>query len=49
VLEHYQQAAEVATLGEAERFAIYHQRAADEERTFKAVLKQLGWVLPNPP
>jgi hypothetical protein len=49
VLEHYQQAAEAATLGEAERFAIYHQRAADEERTFKAVLKQLGWVLPNPP
>jgi hypothetical protein len=49
VLENYQQAAEAATLGETERFAIYHQRALDEERTFKAVLKQLGWVLPDPP
>ena len=49
VLENYQQAAEAATLGETERFAIYHQRAADEERTFEAVLHQLGWVLPNPP
>jgi hypothetical protein len=49
VLENFQQAAEAATLGETERFAIYHQRALDEERTFKAVLKQLGWVLPDPP
>jgi hypothetical protein len=49
VLENYQQAAEAATLGESERFAIYHQRALDEERTFKAVLKQLGWVLPEAP
>jgi hypothetical protein len=49
VLENYQQAAEAATLGESERFAIYHQRALDEERTFKAVLKQLGWLLPESP
>ncbi len=49
VLENYQQAAEAATLGDSERFAIYHQRALDEERTFKAVLKQLGWILPDPP
>jgi len=49
VLESYQQAAEAATLGESERFASYHQRALDEERTFKAVLKQLGWVLPEAP
>jgi hypothetical protein len=49
VLENYQQAAEAATLGETERFGIYFQRAQDEERTFKAVLKQLGWLLPNPP
>jgi hypothetical protein len=49
VLENYQQAAEAATLGESDRFAIYHQRALDEERTFKAVLKQLGWVLPDAP
>jgi hypothetical protein len=49
VLENYQQAAEAATLGETDRFAIYHQRALDEERTFKAVLKQLGWLLPESP
>jgi hypothetical protein len=49
VLENYQQATEAATLGEADRFAIYHQRALDEERTFKAVLKQLGWLLPESP
>jgi hypothetical protein len=49
VLENYQQAAEAATLGDTERFVIYHQRALDEERTFKAVLKQLGWVLPDAP
>jgi hypothetical protein len=49
VLENYQQAAEAATLGESERFAIYHQRALDEERTFKAILKQLGWLLPDAP
>jgi hypothetical protein len=48
-LENYQQATEAATLGETERFAIYHQRALDEERTFKAVLKQLGWLLPESP
>jgi hypothetical protein len=49
VLENYQQATEAAALGDTERFAIYHQRALDEERTFKAVLKQLGWVLPEAP
>jgi hypothetical protein len=49
VLENYQQATEAATLGETERFAIYHQRALDEERAFKAVLKQLGWLLPDSP
>jgi hypothetical protein len=49
VLENYQQAAEAATLGEHERFVMHHQRALDEERAFKVVLKQLGWVLPDAP
>ena len=49
VLENYRQATEAATLGEHERFAIYYQRALDEERTFRAVLKQLGWLLPQGP
>jgi len=49
VLENYQQAAEAATLGEPDRFTLHMQRALDEERAFKTVLKQLGWVLPEPP
>jgi hypothetical protein len=49
VLEHYTQSAEAAARGEAERFVTYHQRALDEERAFRAVLKQLGWVLPESP
>jgi len=47
VLEHYSVAAEAATLGDTERFAQFHLRALDEERAFKVVLKQLGWVLPE--
>jgi hypothetical protein len=48
VLENYTQAAEAATRGDVERFGNYHQRALDEERAFRAVLKQHGWVLPDP-
>jgi len=47
VLENYVQSSEAATRGEAERYLQYHQRALDEERTFRTVLKQLGWVLPD--
>jgi hypothetical protein len=46
-LENYEQATEGATRGEGERFIIYAQRALDEERTFRAVLKQFGWTLPD--
>jgi hypothetical protein len=49
VLESFEQAAEAATRGEVERFVTYYQRAQDEERTFRAVLKSLGWVLPDSP
>jgi hypothetical protein len=49
VLESYEQATEAATRGEAERFITFYQRALDEERTFRAVLKTLGWVLPESP
>jgi hypothetical protein len=49
VLENHVQAAEAATRGEGERFNVHFQRALDEERTFRAVLKQLGWVLPDSP
>jgi hypothetical protein len=47
VLESYEQATDAATRGEAERFITFYQRALDEERTFRAVLKTLGWVLPE--
>ena len=49
VLENYQQAAEAVMLGESDRFAMHFQRAVDEERAFKVVLKQLGWILPDAP
>lgn len=49
VLESYEQATDAATRGDAERFITFYQRALDEERTFRAVLKTLGWVLPDAP
>lgn len=45
-LEHYERAADAAENGEPERFMISLQHALDEERTFRAVLKQFGWDLP---
>ncbi|MEI9952123.1 MAG: hypothetical protein WDO74_24845 [Pseudomonadota bacterium] len=48
VLENYERAADVATRGEAEKFLVYQQRARDEERTFRGVLKQFGYALPEP-
>jgi hypothetical protein len=49
VLESYEQATDAATRGEVDRFITYYQRAQDEDRTFRAVLKSLGWVLPDSP
>jgi hypothetical protein len=47
VLENYERAADVATRGEAQKFLVYQQRARDEERTFRGVLKQFGYALPE--
>jgi len=47
MLENYERSAEAATEGKAERFMVYQQRARDEERTFRGVLKQLGFTLPG--
>lgn len=47
VLENCERAAQAAEEGKVERFLVYHQRAIDEERTLRAVLKQLGWKLPD--
>jgi len=46
VLENYERAADAAREGQTQRFVIYQQRARDEERTLRGVLKQLGWALP---
>jgi len=47
VLENYERAADAATRGESEKFLIYQQRARDEDRTFRGVLKQFGYALPE--
>ncbi len=47
VLEHHERACDAAEKGEPERFLIALQRALDEDRTFRAVLKQFGWELPE--
>ena len=47
VLENYERAADSATRGEAEKFLVYQQRARDEDRTFRGVLKQFGYSLPD--
>jgi hypothetical protein len=45
VLENHERAADAARLGETQRFLVYQQRARDEERVFRGILKQLGWPL----
>jgi hypothetical protein len=45
VLENYERAAEAAKDGASQRFLIYQQRARDEERVLRGVLKQLGFPL----
>lgn len=47
VFEHYERAADAAENGEAEHFLVALQKALDEERAFRFVLKQLGWEIPN--
>jgi hypothetical protein len=45
VLENHERAADAAEQGAAQRFLIYQQRARDEERVLRGVLKQLGFPL----
>jgi hypothetical protein len=47
ILENHVQAAEAAARGEGEKFNVFFQKALDEERTFRAVLKNHGWTLPD--
>jgi hypothetical protein len=47
IFENYERAADACENSQVERFMVLLQRALDEERTFRAVLKQLGWDLPG--
>lgn len=46
-LENYERAADAATRGETEKFLVMHQKARDEDRTFRGVLRQFGYSLPD--
>jgi hypothetical protein len=47
VLENHERAADAAENGDPQRFLVYQQRARDEERVLRGVLKQLGFPLPE--
>lgn len=47
VLENHERAADAAQQGNAQRFLVYQQRARDEEKVLRGVLKQLGFPLPD--
>jgi hypothetical protein len=47
IFENYERAADACENSQAERFLVFMQHALDEERTFRAVLKQFGWDLPG--
>jgi hypothetical protein len=47
VLENYERAADAAESGNPERFLVFLAKAREEELTLRAVLKQLGWELPE--
>ena len=47
VLENYERAADAAQNGQVERFLVFLAKAREEELTLRAVLKRLGWELPE--
>jgi hypothetical protein len=47
VLANYERATDAAKDGNAQRFLVYQQRARDEERILRGVLKQLGYPIPD--
>jgi len=47
VLESYERAADAAEHGEAQRFLVHLQKAAEEERILRSVVEKLGWSLPK--
>lgn len=49
MLEHCERAATAAVERNAEEFLKFQRSARDEEEHFRAILKQLGWQLPQFP
>lgn len=47
MLESFERAASAAMEGEAARFVTHLRRGRDEEQLFRAVLRQLGFALPE--
>ncbi|HEY3235783.1 MAG TPA: hypothetical protein VGJ84_13790 [Polyangiaceae bacterium] len=47
VLTNYERAADASENRETQRLLVYLERARDEERTLRSVLKQLGFPLPH--
>jgi hypothetical protein len=47
VLENHERAANAAKEGNAQRFLVFRERARDEERILRGVLKELGFPLPD--
>lgn len=47
VLENYERAADAARNGHPERFLVFLAKAREEDLTLRAVLKRLGWELPE--
>lgn len=47
VLENYERAADAAGEGNFKKFAEHLNTARDEERTFRGVIAQLGYTLPD--
>lgn len=47
VLENFERAAQAAVERDVKAFIVLHARARDEEQTYRGVLKQLGFTLPE--
>lgn len=45
MLENCERAADAAESGRSERFAVFRQRAKDEEQVFRSIMRQLGFPL----
>ncbi|MEB2313835.1 MAG: hypothetical protein OZ921_07480 [Sorangiineae bacterium] len=47
VLSNYERATRYAEEGRTQQFLVYQQKAHEEERILRGILKELGWSLPK--